>query len=135
MCFVFLCMYNKGLLNVAKLSGKRLCWSLFLNKVASLHLANLSKKKHRQYCVRFKSIFFREHLWVTTSAFPFVLSVFNHSVANKESCIHTFYRLFARIFLSLICFRFRQIYLVFQSVLSSSVIWLNKTVMKILKWM
>ena len=105
--FVFLCVYNNGLLNVAKPSGKHLCRSLFLNKVASLHHANLLKKKKNTVNIVY---FFREHLWAIISGFSCVLSAFS----SKERVLYSYFLSpFCAYFLSLICFRFRQIYLVF----------------------
>ena len=90
--FVFLCVYNNGLLNVAKPSRKHLCRSLFLNKVASLHHANLLKKKKTPSIL----CTFSEN--TSGQLFLDFLVFCRPSVAKKESCIHTFYRLFARIF-------------------------------------
>ena len=47
---------KKGVLNnLAKFTGKHMCWSLVLNKVAGLRAAILSKKKlqHRCFPVNF----------------------------------------------------------------------------------
>ena len=42
---------KKGVLkNLAKLTGKHLCWSLFFNKVAGLRLATLLKKRLQHWC-------------------------------------------------------------------------------------
>ena len=45
------CSINKGVLrNFAKFTGKRLCQSLFFNKVVGLRSANLLKKRLRYRC-------------------------------------------------------------------------------------
>ena len=55
--------------NFAKFTGKRLCQSLFFNKVAGLRPATLLKKRlwHRRFPVNFakflRAPFFIEHLW------------------------------------------------------------------------
>ena len=61
---------EKGvLINFAKFVGKRLCQSHFFNKVASLRLATLLKKRlwHRFFPVNFakflRTLFLTEHLW------------------------------------------------------------------------
>ena len=67
--------YKKCVLrNVAKLTGKHLCQSLFFNKVAGLGPANLLKKdSNRCFPVNFakflRTPFFTEHLWTAASTF------------------------------------------------------------------
>ena len=60
---------EKGVLkNLAKLTGKRLCRSIFLNKVAGLRHATPLKKRFRYRCFSvnfvkfFRTTFFIEHL-------------------------------------------------------------------------
>ena len=66
-------LYKKGVLrNFAKFTGKQLCRSFFLNKVAGLRPATLLKKTLAQVFSRdFREIsnntFFKEHLWATAS--------------------------------------------------------------------
>ena len=51
--------YKKGVLkNLAKLTGKHLCQSLFFNKVVGLR---------PEFCEKFKNTFFTEHFWTTAS--------------------------------------------------------------------
>ena len=66
----------KGVLrNFTKFTGKRLCQSLFPNKIAGLRPAILLKKRHWRSCflVNFceisKNIFFIEHLWLLLLSF------------------------------------------------------------------
>ena len=50
------CSVKKGILkNLAKFSGKHLCWSLYFNKVAGLRPVTLLKKRlqHRCFPVNF----------------------------------------------------------------------------------
>ena len=61
---------KKGVLeNFAKCTGKHLCQSLFLNKVAGLRPATLLKERlwHRSFPVNFakflRTPYFIEHLW------------------------------------------------------------------------
>ena len=67
------CFVKKGVLkNFAKLTGKHLCQSLFLNKVAG-RACNFIKKESLaqvfscEFCEFFKNTFFTEHLRVTAS--------------------------------------------------------------------
>ena len=71
-----MCSVRKSVLrNFAKFTGKHLCQGLFFNKVTSLRLATLLKKRiwHRCFPVHFpvhtisKNTFFIEHLWTTAS--------------------------------------------------------------------
>ena len=62
--------FRKGVLrNFAKFTGKRLCQSLFFNKVAGLRSATVFKKRlwHMCFPVNFakflRTLFFIEHLW------------------------------------------------------------------------
>ena len=61
--------------NFTKFTGKRLCQSLFPNKIAGLRPAILLKKRHWRSCflVNFceisKNIFFIEHLWLLLLSF------------------------------------------------------------------
>ena len=64
------CSVKKGILrNFAKLSGKRLCQSLYFNKVAGLRPANLLKQRLWRRCflenfAKFlRTPFLIEHLW------------------------------------------------------------------------
>ena len=60
------CSVIKGVLrNFAKFTGKHLCQSPFLNKVAGMRPATLLRKRlwHRRFPVNFKNTFFTEHLW------------------------------------------------------------------------
>ena len=64
------CSVKKGVLrNFTKFTGKYLCQSFFLNKVAGLRLATLLKKKfwHWYFPVNFEKFlgtpFLTEHLW------------------------------------------------------------------------
>ena len=61
---------KKGVLrNFTKFTGKRLCQSLFFNKVAGLRPSTLFKKRvwHRCFPVNFVEFlgtpFFKDHLW------------------------------------------------------------------------
>ena len=60
---------NDVLKNFAKFTGKHLCYSLFLNKVAGLSLAALSKKRlwYRCFPVNFgkfsRALFYIKYLW------------------------------------------------------------------------
>ena len=70
------CTIKKSVLEIcAKFTGKHPCRSLFFNKVAGLVAATLLKKEtlaevfSRQFWKNFKSTFFTEHLWTTTSEF------------------------------------------------------------------
>ena len=61
---------KKGVLrNFTKFTGKHLCQSLFLNKVATLRPSTLSRKRlwHRCFPVNFakflRTSFIKEHLW------------------------------------------------------------------------
>ena len=74
-CFENICkrpeaFCEKGVLrNFAKVTGKHLCQSLFLNKVAGLRRATLLKKglRHRYFPASFVKFlrppFLKEHLW------------------------------------------------------------------------
>ena len=58
--------------NLAKFTGKLLCWSLFFNKIVSLHSAALFKKRLRPRCfptnfAKFYGNRFKELFWTTTS--------------------------------------------------------------------
>ena len=59
--------YRKGVLkNLAKYTGKFLCWSLFFNKLAALSLQHCQKETLAQvlpcdFCEIFKNAFFTEH--------------------------------------------------------------------------
>ena len=56
--------------NFAKFTGKHLCQNHFLNKVAGLRPATLSKKRFWHRCKFWKiskNTFFTEHLWATAS--------------------------------------------------------------------
>ena len=63
--------YDKVVLqNFSKLTGKRLCQSLFFNKVAGLRPGILLKNRLRHRCFpvnfeSFKNIFFTEHFQAT----------------------------------------------------------------------
>ena len=58
---------QKGVLrNFTKLTGKQLCQSLFLNKVAGLW----SRPRLCEFWEISKNAFFTEHLWATTSTTP-----------------------------------------------------------------
>ena len=65
--------YKKGVLkNFAKLTGKHLCQSLFLNKAASTAYNFIKKETLAQvfsceFCKIFKNPFLTEHPWTTTS--------------------------------------------------------------------
>ena len=67
------CSVRKGVLrNFAKFTGKHLCESLFLNKVAGLRPATLLKETLAQvffykFCEISKNTFFRAHLGATAS--------------------------------------------------------------------
>ena len=68
------CSVKKNVLrNFAKFTGKHLCQSLFLNKVADLRPATLLKKRLWQRCFlvwiswNFQNTFFTEHLQTTAS--------------------------------------------------------------------
>ena len=67
---------NKGVLrNFTKFTGKHLCQSLFLKKVAGLRPATLFKKALAQvfsceFCEISKNTFFTEHLWTIASKLP-----------------------------------------------------------------
>ena len=76
--------------NFAKFTGKRLCKSLFFNKVACWGRRFLLKKRlwHRCFPVNFakflRILFFTEHLGVTASVWPeFWISLFNFSFYFK----------------------------------------------------
>ena len=60
-----------------KLTGKHLCWSLFLNKVEGLRPATILKKTLTQviscdYYEIFKNTYFKEHL--RPAAFQYLIS-------------------------------------------------------------
>ena len=71
------CSIKKGgLRNLTKFTGKQLCQSAFLNEVAGLIPATLSKNIKRDtlaqvlscvFCEISKNTFFTEHLWTTAS--------------------------------------------------------------------
>ena len=89
---------KKGILRIfAKFTGKRLCQSLFFNKVGGLRYATLLKKRlwHMCFPVNFTKFlgtpFFIEHLWTTALMFdkvllnPFICSTyFWHSLLNAH---------------------------------------------------
>ena len=52
--------------NFAKLTGKRLCQSLFLNKTASVRPSTLLKKRIRCFLVNFASLLRTPFLWKTS---------------------------------------------------------------------
>ena len=54
--------------NFANSTGKHLCWSLFLNKVADLSACNSIKKRLQQRYVPIKLAKFYEHLFRKRSA-------------------------------------------------------------------
>ena len=65
------CSVRKGILrNLTKFTGKHLCQSIFLNKVAGIRPATLLKKRpwHRCFPVNFvkflRTPFFTEYLWI-----------------------------------------------------------------------
>ena len=82
------CVKRCSYRNLTKLTGKHLCRSLFLNKVAGHRLATLLKKRlwHRcffcEFCQISKNIFFTEQLWTTAST----LLIF-HEHASIGLCI------------------------------------------------
>ena len=71
--------------NFAKFTGKRLCQSLFFNKVASLRPASLlaTLLKNRlwhscfpiHFCKRFKNTFFTEYLWTKNTSIVKVIKI------------------------------------------------------------
>ena len=52
-----------GLRNFAKFTGKQLCQSFFLNKVAGLKKETLAQVFSWEFCEISKNTFFTEHLW------------------------------------------------------------------------
>ena len=71
---------KKGVLrNFTKFTGKHLCQSLFLNKVASQACNFIKKETLAQvffcdFCEISKSNFFTEHLWTTASISPLIIT-------------------------------------------------------------
>ena len=84
---------KKGFLRIlAKLTGKYLCQSLFLNKVAGLRPATLLKKRlwHRCFPVNFvkflRATFYKEHLWwLLLTIFCLVFTLSQHFCAVSIS--------------------------------------------------
>ena len=72
-------MKKDVLINFSKLTGKHLCQSLFLNKVAGLKACNFIEKKSLaqvfscEFCKICKNTFFQEHIRTTTSVFQILL--------------------------------------------------------------
>ena len=80
---------KKGVLeNFTKFTGKHLCQSLFLNKVADLRTATLLKERllaqvfSCKFCEIFKNTFFTEHLWTTSSGSPEISFPLNLSMRS-----------------------------------------------------
>ena len=84
------CSVKKGVLrNFAKLTGKHLCQSLFLNKVTGAACNFIKKDTLAQvfsceFCEIAKNTFFTEHVWATASfthelSFKCCLSVPHHT--------------------------------------------------------
>ena len=80
------CPVRKGVLrNFAKFTGKQLCQSLFLNKVAGLRPATLLKNTLAQvfsceYCEIYKTTFFHRTPLVAASAQSHIVAMFVNSL-------------------------------------------------------
>ena len=88
------CSVRKSVLrNFAKFTGKRLCLSLYLNKVAGLE--TLAQGFSCEFCKISKNKIFTEHVWATASKILFSSSTFI-SLSNYiiEIYQHTFQRTF-----------------------------------------
>ena len=79
-------LYKKGVLrNFAKFTGKQLCRSFFLNKVADLRPATLLKKTLAQvfsceFCEIYKNTFFHKTPLVAASALSYIVAMFVNSL-------------------------------------------------------
>ena len=54
--------------NFVKFTGKCLCQSFFLDKVAGLIKKSLAQVFHCEFCEISKNIYFREYLWAKASS-------------------------------------------------------------------
>ena len=79
-------LYKKGVLrNFAKFTGKQLCRSFFLNKVADLRPATLLKRTVAQvfsceFCEIYKNTFFHKTPLVAASALSYIVAMFVNSL-------------------------------------------------------
>ena len=93
-------MKKDVLINFSKLTGKHLCRSLFLNKVAGLKACNFIEKKPLaqvfscEFCEICKNTFFTEHLCMTASFVCYCFCLAFLAVKSKRY-LHYLFHIFS----------------------------------------